>query len=49
MDVGDFEGDGDKDIVIGSLAFETIPDVGLVAKWVKDGVPFVLLKNTLVK
>ncbi len=46
MDAGDYDGDGDKDIILGSLAFEVIPDNGLVEKWVKDGIPFILLENT---
>lgn len=45
MDVGDIDGDGDTDLVLGSLAFETIPDNGEVDKWKKNGVPFIILKN----
>lgn len=47
MDAGDYDGDGDKDIILGSLAFEVVPPNGLVEKWVKDGIPFIILQNTL--
>jgi len=46
MDAGDVDGDGDLDLVLGSLAFEVVPDKGEVARWVKEGIPFVLLENT---
>ncbi|MBX2893147.1 MAG: VCBS repeat-containing protein [Saprospiraceae bacterium] len=45
MDAGDLDGDGDWDIVLGALTMQTIPETGLVAQWVKDGIPFVLLRN----
>lgn len=45
MDSGDYDGDGDEDIVLGSLAFEVIPDRGEVRNWVEKGVPFVVLEN----
>lgn len=47
MDAGDIDRDGDEDIVLGSLAFEVIPDGGEVEKWVKNGIPFVVLRNQL--
>ncbi len=47
MDAGDYDGDGDKDLILGSLAFEVVPPNGLVEKWVKDGIPFIILQNTL--
>ena len=47
MDAGDYDGDGDKDIILGSLAFEVVPRNGLVEKWVKDGVAFIILENTI--
>lgn len=46
MDVADYDKDGDEDIILGSLAFEVIPDNGLVNKWVNAGIPFIVLKNT---
>lgn len=45
MDASDFDADGDLDLVLGSMAFEVLPDRGEVAKWVKDGIPFVVLEN----
>lgn len=47
MDAGDIDRDGDEDIVLGSLAFEVIPDGGEVEKWVKNGIPFLVLRNQL--
>ena len=47
MDSGDIDQDGDEDIVLGSLAFEVIPDNGEVEGWVKNGIPFVVLRNQL--
>lgn len=46
MDADDMDEDGDLDLVLGSLAFEVIPDNGLVQRWVQDGLPFVVLENT---
>lgn len=48
MDKGDIDKDGDIDIVLGALAFEVIPANGLVEKWVKDGVAYVLLENKTI-
>ncbi|MBK8566531.1 MAG: VCBS repeat-containing protein [Saprospiraceae bacterium] len=45
MDAGDFDTDGDLDLVLGSMAFEVVPDGGEVDKWVKNGIPFVVLEN----
>lgn len=46
MDAGDLDGDGDTDLVLGSLALEVVKDKnGRVDQWVKDGIPFVVLEN----
>lgn len=47
LDAGDIDQDGDEDIVLGSLAFEVIPDNGEVGRWVQNGIPFVVLRNQL--
>lgn len=47
MDSGDVDKDGDMDIILGSLAFEVIPDNGLVDQWVENGIPFLLLENMI--
>lgn len=46
MDAGDPDQDGDTDLILGSLAFEVVPAMGLVQQWVNDGIPFVVLENT---
>jgi len=45
MDSGDLDKDGDIDLLLGSLTFEVIPKIGLVEKWVQNGIPFVYLEN----
>jgi len=45
MDAADIDLDGDHDLVLGSLAFETTPDLGHVEKWSRNGIPFVVLRN----
>ncbi|NRA50763.1 MAG: VCBS repeat-containing protein [Phaeodactylibacter sp.] len=47
MDHADIDEDGDEDLVLGSLAFEVVPDNGEVDKWINAGIPFVVLKNQL--
>ncbi|NJM94427.1 MAG: VCBS repeat-containing protein [Cytophagales bacterium] len=46
MDVGDMEGDGDQDIILGSLTFEVPNKQALVQQWVDQALPFVVLENT---
>ena len=41
----DFDDDGDLDLLTTCLAFETVPDGGEVAAWVKNGLPFVFWEN----
>jgi hypothetical protein len=45
MDMGDLEGDGDIDLLLGPLTFEVVPDRGETARWVKNAIPFVVLEN----
>ena len=45
MDAADRDGDGDIDIVLGSLAFEVIPDDGQLSGWIQNGVPYLILEN----
>lgn len=47
MDSGDIDDDGDLDLILGSLAFEVIPKGDFVDKWVQNGIPFIVLENTL--
>lgn len=46
MDASDYDQDGDLDLILGSLAFEVVPKLGFVDKWMKNGIPFVILENT---
>ena len=48
MDAGDLDGDGDLDIALGSMTFETIPQSPLLAHWVNAGIPFIILKNLAI-
>ena len=48
MDAKDRDNDGDLDLILGSLAFETIPDNGYVKKWIKDGLPYLVLENQTI-
>ncbi len=45
MDASDWDQDGDTDIILGSLTFEVVPKMNYVNTWVKNGIPFVILKN----
>ena len=45
MDAKDKDADGDIDLILGSLVFETIPDNGQVKQWIDNGLPFVILEN----
>ena len=45
MDSGDLDGDGDNDLVLGSLAFEVVPKNGLEQTWKEKGIPFIVLWN----
>lgn len=45
MDAGDLDGDGDEDLVLGSLTFEVIPKGEFVKNWVDKGIPFIILEN----
>ena len=47
MDSGDIDQDGDEDLILGSLTFEAPQKPDLVNYWVENGLPFVILKNTL--
>ena len=49
MDSGDPDQDGDSDLILGSLAFEVPQHPNLVNQWVKNGLPFLLLKNQTKK
>lgn len=47
MDAGDVDGDGDIDVVLGSLTFEVVPAEKntYLQRWVEQGIPFILLEN----
>lgn len=46
MDISDYDKDGDEDLILGSLAFETVPvQQQLESIWINSGIPFVLLEN----
>ena len=42
---GDIDGDGDTDLVAGSLSMEPVPDEGRLAGWVRNGLPFIVWEN----
>lgn len=45
MESTDIEGDGDLDILLGSMTMETSPATPLTALWAKNKIPFVVLRN----
>ncbi len=45
MDVGDVDGDGDMDIILGSMVFGT-DFTTYFDRWAKNGVPYLILENT---
>jgi len=45
MDAGDIDGDGDVDLILGSMIFGT-DHTTYFDKWVENGLPFVILENT---
>ncbi len=46
MDVGDLNGDNKEDLILGSLAFEVIPNQGELDNWIKNGLGWLALINT---
>lgn len=46
MDTGDPDGDGDTDILLGSMTFEVPQRADLVQQWTDAGLPFIFLENT---
>lgn len=48
MDAGDVDKDGDMDILLGSLAFEVVPPNPILEKWVRNGIPFIVLENQII-
>lgn len=47
MDAGDIDLDGDTDLVLGSLAFEIVPENPILDQWIREGIGFMILENTL--
>jgi hypothetical protein len=46
MDAADKDGDGDTDLVLGSLLMEPTPKGNWVSQWQKQSLPFIILENT---
>ncbi len=49
MDVADNDRDGDYDLLIGSMAFEVVPPVGLLEQWINNGLGWVYFENLTKK
>ncbi len=47
INAGDYDKDGDEDIILGSMFYPTSPSIGLDAQWHQDGIPFIVLENKL--
>jgi hypothetical protein len=47
-DMADLEGDGDMDIIVGNLIMELPGHQDKIQTWVKDGLPFMILKNSTI-
>jgi len=45
MDHGDLDGDGDHDIILGNLVMEFPQDTARVNRWIRNGIPYVVLQN----
>lgn len=49
LDTADWDGDGDPDLCLGSLAFENREMPALLDDWVREGLPFMLLENRSIR
>lgn len=47
MDSGDFDNDGDEDLILGSLIMEVPGRSDLVKSWISNGLPYIILRNQL--
>jgi len=48
MDQGDPDSDGDQDLILGNLVMEFPQDTARVNRWIRDGIPFVVLHNQTI-